>query len=389
MATSVDTFNSTETVISGHFCLRKMKKVISDCCENASIKDINKIFARFIISSKTLGCDTHSVIPEFTHKESVQKFEKELIDKFHKVDIPRMRNELSDLKNEYIEKMQSDKGRFSMKNNEDAVVIEYAFSSSKGSKGSKSTKGTKSAPGKTFKKGVFEADIPNHIFDKLAELCENKTNNIKYIYCVWIRYIDITCGGMDTMQWCCSEDIFSILINEFGCKVELFASPINCHPNMLVYGSLFHDTDRHFGSLGNYQGIIAEKRLSGLMYAHPPPIELLQNDFVARALAEMTLEDRPLGFFAMLAYWADSAYYINATKSQFCRRVILPSAYKKDHEDLAEAYFTSYSPIFNKDIPMAESDRAVIVILANDLLWQQQEFRDKLDEHFPAPESEK
>jgi len=344
-----------------------MKTIIKSFCENSTERGISKAFARFIISSKTLGNETHSVIPEFVHSETVRKFEQELKEISPNVDIPCMHEELLKTRDEYIQKMQSDKGRFHVSNSKNEVIIEYGYDRNKKSK--------------------FTTEIPNHIYDKLTQQCENKIDATKYIFCAWVRYLDIICGGMDATQWCCSEDIFMILINEFKCKIELFASPMNCHPNIIAYGSLFHDTDRHFGSLGNYQGIISEKRLSGIMHANPPPIEAVQNDFINRAIAEMSLEDRVLGFFAMLSYWSDAQYYKTATTSVFCRRVILSSMYQNDldHVDLAEAYFTSFSPLLDKDIPMPSNDRAVIIILANETLWNQDRFQDLVAEHFPNP----
>jgi Phosphorylated CTD interacting factor 1 WW domain len=386
MSTVVDSFDSVEGVIASHYCLRKMKYVIKICCGATTDKEISKIFSRFVISCKTLGNETHSVVPEFSHKESAQKFEKDLIDKFRQVDIPRMRAELSEIRDEYLQKMHSDRGKFTVVHEVDEITNVATHAIEYGAKDVKPKKG--SGAGDVAPKKALIAHIPDHIFDRLLERCENKSNINKYAYCVYLRYMDVTCGSMDSSQWCCSEDIYNILINEFKCKVELFASPINCHPRMLVYGSLFHDTDRHFGSMGTYTRIISEKRLTGIMYAHPPAIELLLEDFVIRLTTELSLEDRPLGFFTILPYWSDAQYYKSLTTSAHCRRIIVASAYANSlgHEDLSDAYFTCYSPLLNKDIPLSGGDRTVIVIMANDLLWKKDDFQSKLGEHFPEPE---
>jgi hypothetical protein len=356
-----------------------MKSIIKTCAGCKTDKDISRIFARFIITCKSIGIETHTVIPEFTNKESAQKFERDLIDKFKNVDIASMRTQLAATRDEFLPKLWVDKGKFKVRDDGDHVIIEYEVPPKRGPPGSKPQK-----PQKPQKPN--EVRMPKKVYEKLQAQCDDKAGAIKHIFCVYTRYSDIVCGGMDAMQWSCSEDIYSILMSEFDCKVELFASPMNCHPNMRVYGSLFNDTDRQFGSFGTYRGIISEGRLTGLMHAFPPAIEAVQNDFIQRALSEMSLENRELGFFCMLAYWKDAEYYTSAIGSKYCRRTVLSSAYRNnsDYADLAEAYFTLYSYIFDKDIPPAKEDHTIIVILANDALWARRGFSEKLDEHFPS-----
>lgn len=385
MATIVDTFDSVEAVINEHRCIHKMKAVIRDCCGADSSRFINKIMARFIISSKTLGRESHSIIPEFSHKPSVEKFEQELIDQFKSVDIPRMRKELSEIRDEYLAKTYSDKGRVLdprieiRENTGETMIIEYEFPAKPGN-----AKGKGTGKGKAKVKGTrpFDVHMPVPIYEKLVALCEHSGKAAyKYIFCLWLRYNNtIMCGGRDSMHWCCSEDLFQILHEELHCKVELFASPINSHPDSLIYGSLFHDTDRHFGSMGNYAQLISEKRLTGIMQAHPPAIESIQHDFVSRAIAEMSLEDRPLGFLAFLVNWEDAAYYKLARDTTYCKRFIRASDYE---QDLAEPYFTFYSPLFDEDIPIPENDRIIIVVFANKCLWEPSTLRNAIEENFP------
>jgi hypothetical protein len=175
------------------------------------------------------------------------------------------------------------------------------------------------------------------------------------------------------------------LTEDLECKVELFASPINRSTRIDIYGSLFHDTDSHFGSMGSYVGLMAEKRLKGFMQAHPPPIEIICDDFVDRAIVEMNAGDRPLGFVVALPMWKDTKFYKQAIENPHCRKVVMASKYLEDEEceELAELYFTYYSPVSNKDVPMPKKDLSFIVVLANDLLYNSGGVRDVLDKNFP------
>jgi hypothetical protein len=376
----VESIDSIEAVVSDYYCVRKMVKVIKDHAGTDEGKDVSRILNRYIITSKSLGNDSHAIIPEFIHGESVEKFNSELLEKFPNINLEDLHTGLAEVRDIYLGKKHFDRGKLKhpkeeryTKASEDkehmVMIIDYEFT-----------------PGKS--KNSFDARVPKHIYDKLVESCEEQSHVHKYIYMTYMRYHIITCGGKDPTQWACSEDIIDILSEELHCNIELFASPINRNPRIPLYGSLFHDTDHHFGSIGSYVGIIAEKRLSGFIQAHPPAIEMIIDDFTTRSLAEMQLEDRELGFVILLPYWKDSNFYRMLVESKYCRRTVLASDYlnseDEDLEELAEPYFTYYSPLLDEDIPLNEDrDISIIVVLANDTLWNS-EIQDIIDEHFPT-----
>jgi Phosphorylated CTD interacting factor 1 WW domain len=67
------------------------------------------------------------------------------------------------------------------------------------------------------------------------------------------------------MQAAAHREVFEVLRDQFDCRLECFASPLNCrYPR---FCSMFADTDAPFGSLGSF---CAFRPQSGSFQANPP-----------------------------------------------------------------------------------------------------------------------
>lgn len=81
----------------------------------------------------------------------------------------------------------------------------------------------------------------------------------------------------DGHQAALPSSAFLVLQEEFKLTAEIFSSPLNVHEDNCLY-SLFHDTDKSFGSLGNFFAESAEefcsKWASGGCFECNPPFVL-------------------------------------------------------------------------------------------------------------------
>lgn len=125
-------------------------------------------------------------------------------------------------------------------------------------------------------------------------------------------------------QWSIGDDLYNHVSNIFDISFEMFASPLNF--NMNRYCSIFYDTDKIFGSIGNFYDLnietILNKNINGLIY-NPPYLPILMSNTVNICIDLMNklenIHKYEITMIAFLPNWQD-ADYIN--KLLNCKYVI-------------------------------------------------------------------
>jgi hypothetical protein len=116
----------------------------------------------------------------------------------------------------------------------------------------------------------FEYNISEKRVECLKNMLEKKYFNFwkELILICILRYQSII---SNVTQWSTPLELYTYIYNNYNCRVEAFASPLNCQllmlSNKIKFGSLFYDTDKYFGSLGNAFNIkydeLSEKYFNG------------------------------------------------------------------------------------------------------------------------------
>ena len=125
-------------------------------------------------------------------------------------------------------------------------------------------------------------------------------------------------------QWSIGDDLYNHVSNIFDISFEMFASPLNF--NMNRYCSIFYDTDKIFGSIGNFYDLnvdtILNKNINGFIY-NPPYLPILMSETVNICIDLMNqlenIHKYEITIVAFLPNWQD-AEYIN--KLLNCKYVI-------------------------------------------------------------------
>ena len=119
-------------------------------------------------------------------------------------------------------------------------------------------------------------------------------------------------GGM---QAALRGECFDVLRDDFGVRMECFASPMNCR--FPQFCSAFLDTDRRFGSLGSF----FEFRPKWGSYEANPPFD---PDFVRRMVEHMEellgASERSLSFVVVFPHWPEKDCWRRVHTSRFNRR---------------------------------------------------------------------
>ena len=111
-----------------------------------------------------------------------------------------------------------------------------------------------------FKYKVF---YPKHGYEKLKKNYNGSEKDLNnHVFCLFLRYK--TLAG-SSHQFSMETKFKDALTSNFNCRFECFASGINFHYPM--YGSLFYDIEKYFGSYGSFYHI---KYIKGFYIANPP-----------------------------------------------------------------------------------------------------------------------
>lgn len=170
-------------------------------------------------------------------------------------------------------------------------------------------------------------------YDMLADHCNTPAAIFKMI----LRYSMFDHSGQ---QWSIGDYIYPKMIDDFQLSLEMFASPLN---NTLPrYCSLFPDTDRPFGSLGDYFSLtsryLIDSKTHGALF-NPPYLPLLMERATAKLLQMMTecaSNDHALYIVSFLPAWYDSQFMQMLDNSPFIllnRQICRGQYYLKQRHD--------------------------------------------------------
>jgi len=149
------------------------------------------------------------------------------------------------------------------------------------------------------------------------------------LFCCLKRYEAL---GGPTYQCSVTSVTFLALETEFGDAKECFASPFN--HNATVYWSAFPDTDRFFGSNGDFFRSLDSQLVQsgGFFYANPPFVEeyLERLKDVVGQVLELPVA---VTFAVVLPTWTDTGCYMWMQKSTYTRLHLVLAAGEHEYVD--------------------------------------------------------
>lgn len=141
------------------------------------------------------------------------------------------------------------------------------------------------------------------------------------LFSLLLRYDSLDGGGF---QAALNEECFDALLKHFACKMECFASPLNCRYGRFC--SAFLDTDSPFGSVGSFFEFSPR---SGCFEANPPFIPKLIKRMADHMTALLEAADGPLAFIIIIPAWKDTPGWKQLNSSRYNQKhVLIP---QKDH----------------------------------------------------------
>ena len=113
-------------------------------------------------------------------------------------------------------------------------------------------------------------------------------------------------------------ELFSLLRSKLKVNHEIFASPFNCNLELNSYSSAYPDTDKFFGSKGNFFGIYKELfKNGGSFEANPPFLEEHMTALTFIILTELKKNKNPLSFVVVYPSWTDAMSYTLLLESEY------------------------------------------------------------------------
>lgn len=174
--------------------------------------------------------------------------------------------------------------------------------------------------------------------NKYNELRKYNKNDVTIML---LRYASILNKGQ---QWAIPYKQFDHLVNKFGVNREAFASPINSglssRSEDIKFCSLFHDTDKIFGSIGSFfdQKLYDEKKILHWTI-NPPFVESIINktsDKIIRELEKASKLKCKVMIFYVLPTWDDMKGYINVASSKYKKFIKILGKKKHFYEHLGK-----------------------------------------------------
>lgn len=157
------------------------------------------------------------------------------------------------------------------------------------------------------------------------------------------------------------KKVFDVLKKSLGVTHEIFSSPFN--HSLDSYTSAYPDTDRFFGSKGNFFQIYEELFKNGGSFEANPPFLEEHMTMLALIVISVLSNSVPLSFVVIVPAWTDTLLYHIFTTSKY--NVILNKfLYLNRHEH----YYRNGSHYFEKGDEMRKSNnKSLVFILQNDL----------------------
>jgi hypothetical protein len=153
----------------------------------------------------------------------------------------------------------------------------------------------------------------NIIFQKFmfAKKSKKTIACIRRIFCMIHRY-EIYFKNSVGLQGSVTKNALSTLRDMYNINTECFASPLNCYLDN--YYSAFYDTDKFFGSKGNFFESFFPKK--GQFELNPPFILELMDRMTLR-LVELLENGNELIFFVIVPHWSDAFFCEYMKKNKF------------------------------------------------------------------------
>jgi hypothetical protein len=142
----------------------------------------------------------------------------------------------------------------------------------------------------------------------------NMNNSYEVLGKMIMRYACLLIGGQ---QWAAPLEIYKFVVDRYNVTIEGFASPINSQilyiSQNLKYCSIFPDTDKPYGSLGDF---FLYDFLGNSVYVNPPYVLDIMNSMANKVI--QTCNNARLSsvrFFITVPEWTDAEYYNNLMSS--------------------------------------------------------------------------
>ncbi len=195
-----------------------------------------------------------------------------------------------------------------------------------------------------FVDGSNALKISKRYYDKLCQMYkryeEKHANNVdgtknqmlKRLYNVLQRYESLSAGATG-YQMALTEDVFDQLNALYGVQHECFASPLNAY--FPKYCSLFHDTDKYFGSYGSFFNFFPKE---GSFESNPPSIEATMARNVQHITHLLSHSNLPLSFIIIVPGWDDNdcESYKLSISSPYLRQHVILSEKKHQYKSGAQ-----------------------------------------------------
>lgn len=167
--------------------------------------------------------------------------------------------------------------------------------------------------------GETKYDLLRTHFEKLRMLFERTDAQAELLpaslFCLLARYTVLDDVGF---QAALPEAVFDSLVQDFGVKMECFASPLNSRFSRFC--SAFPDTDAPFGSFGSFY---AFRPTHGSFEVNPPftePALLRAAQHIEALLATATAATEALSFVVFMPAWTDSVAWRTMRTSPHLQR---------------------------------------------------------------------
>lgn len=164
---------------------------------------------------------------------------------------------------------------------------------------------------------VYNYDVLNYEisidrFNTLAKAYKGKKLNDK-IFNVLVYYNMFEYNNMNTSL---PPEVFQILKEKINLETEFFASPL-CH-TLDNYCSPYLNTDKYFGSKGDFFEIYKDLfKNGGSFEANPPVTEEHLSRTTSIILKELKENEHPLSFVMMVPSWSTYPFYKSLMNSSY------------------------------------------------------------------------
>ena len=229
-----------------------------------------------------------------------------------------------------------------------------------------------------FQKGYTKFKITSETYNRLRDLYSknnglddwidrtdrtdrsDRTDWMNYrIFNLLCRYESLAAPGYHAAI---PEGFFNTLKQKLKVNHEIFASPFNCNVSLNSYTSAYPDTDKFFGSKGNFFGV--HKSLfknGGSFEANPPFLEEHMAAFSKIVTLELESNIKPLSFVIIYPTWEDSLGHKILKESKYN---VTPN--KSLYFDRGQHYYIQSSQYWNKDKQRKSNSCTSVFILQNE-----------------------